>query len=282
MDKLLQWSIAQQSGDKEAMAKVGQPDPKMLQQLFGGPDEPALMKQAIIVATNPESEAESKEVALENFEMLVENLDNANNIENLKLWPSIVELLLSDSLNIQVLAAGIIGTAVQNNPPSQEAFVKQQNGIAKLIELATNSPTELALKCTFALACVLRNCSDAFEQFEKHDGWKVLKGGASDTKTVLRQLSVASAILSTGLTEDKTKHFQQDGLVAKLTSTLTPETDIGVIDKTLHLIASLHRLDYKFSASVRADLAKHLQAIELLKNELSHDDYVAATEVTKA
>ncbi|KAK7680728.1 hsp70 nucleotide exchange factor fes1 [Cerrena zonata] len=127
MEKLLQWSIAQQTGDKESAEKIGQPDPKLLEQLFGGggPDEPALMKQSIMVVENPEATLENKQIAFDNFEMLIENLDNANNIENLKLWTSIINQLspeVDDSLKIY--AASIIGTAVQNNPNSQEDFLK--------------------------------------------------------------------------------------------------------------------------------------------------------------
>ena len=97
MDKLLQWSIAQQSGDQEAIEKIGKPDPKMLEQLFGGPDEPALMKQAIMVIDNEEATLENREIAFDNFEMLIENMDNANNIENIKLWQSVIDKMSAET-----------------------------------------------------------------------------------------------------------------------------------------------------------------------------------------
>lgn len=43
---------------------------------------------------NPEVDLETKLVAFDNFEMLIENLDNANNIENLKLWEPLLDVLV--------------------------------------------------------------------------------------------------------------------------------------------------------------------------------------------
>merc|ERR1712098_237458 len=109
------------------MEKIGKPDEKALAQLFGtgGPDEPTLMKQSIQVVENPEADLEAKEVALENFEMLIENLDNANNIENMKMWPSIIKLLNDDQPEpLRILATSIIAIAVQNNPKCQDDFLK--------------------------------------------------------------------------------------------------------------------------------------------------------------
>lgn len=93
MEKLLHWTIAQQAGDKDALEKIGEPDPKALNQLFGGPDEATLMRESIKVVQTPDVSQEDKEIALENFEMLIENLDNANNIGNLKLWEPLNQIL---------------------------------------------------------------------------------------------------------------------------------------------------------------------------------------------
>lgn len=280
MDKLLQWSIAQQSGDKEAMAKIGQPDPKMLLQLFGAPDEPALMKQAIVVASNPEATEEDKEVALENFEMLIENLDNANNIENLQLWPAVIAQLLSSSSTRQVLAASIIGIATQNNPPSQEAFIKHEGGLQKLIELASaDVPKELVMKSVFALACVLRHCPAACELFATLDGWKSLAlTSHTDHKLLMRKLSLISAVISTGL-EPWLEHFHSDKIVEKLIATLSPTSHVGCMDKTLNILAQLHSMGFKFSQSEVSQLDASLKQLEPLKDELSHEDLAAAKQV---
>lgn len=284
MDKLLQWSIAQQSGDKEAMARIGQPDPKMLEQLFGAPDEPALMKQAITVLNNPEATDDDKLVAFENFEMLIENLDNANNIENMKLWPSIISQLLSENTDFQVMAASIVGIATQNNPTSQEAFLKKENGLLKLIALASDEklPKELVMKCLFAMASLIRNYNEATEEFVKLDGLKavLLSASQGDHKLLLRKLSLVSAVLSTGLDETKTAHFHQDQLVQQLIAVLTKDGHVGCIDKALNILTQLSQLKFAFSSSEISLLAANLDSIEHMRDELSHDDFDAARQVT--
>ena len=123
--------------DKAALEKIGEPDQKALNQLFGGPDEATLMKESIKVVESTDVSLEDKEIALENFEMLIENLDNANNIGNLKLWNPLIDILAKEDtpVELKVLICGIIGTAVQNNPKSQEDF-NETEGLSELIELA--------------------------------------------------------------------------------------------------------------------------------------------------
>lgn len=192
MDKLLHWAIANQSGDEEAKQLAGQPDPKLLLKLFG-PDEPGLMRHAMAVAANPETTAENRLVALENYEMLIENLDNANNIENLRHWPHIIGLLESENAAI---AALIIGIATQNNPPLQEAFLKH-NGVQPLAKLTDSEDKAVKLKAYFALSSLLRNNEAGVKEYLKHGNVTF----SDDPKVLLRQLSLVSALASTGYTD---------------------------------------------------------------------------------
>lgn len=283
MEKLLQWSIAQQTGDKEAMAKIGQPDPEMLKQLFGGPDEPSLMNQAMIVACNPEATLDAREVALENFEMLIENLDNANNIGNMKLWPHVISQLLTEYVSLQVLGASIVAIATQNNPTSQEAFLQADGGFAKLIELAAveQTPKELRMKAFFALASVVRNYQDAADKFVELGGFAAIKllATTDDQKLLLRKLSLVSALLSTGLDSVKTEHFHSDKLVENLIHFLQSDGHVGCIDKTLNILSQLHQLNFVFTAAEISQLAVSLNSVELLKEEISTDDLAAAKKL---
>ncbi|QFZ28456.1 putative hsp70 nucleotide exchange factor [Clavispora lusitaniae] len=283
MDKLLQWSIAQQSGDKEAMERIGQPDPEMLKQLFGGPDEPTLMKQAIEVVNNPEATQEAKEVALENFEMLIENMDNANNIENMKLWPSVIAQLQADAVSLRVLSASIVAIATQNNPASQEAFFKADNGFSQLIELASadSTPKDLRMKCLFALSSTVRNYKIAADRFVELGGFKALQLHPSndDQKMSLRKLSLLSALLSTGLDNVKTEHFQSERLVENLIDFISVDGHIGCIDKTLNILSQLHAMKFPFTESEITQLASKLDAIDHMKDQLSYDDFETAKKV---
>lgn len=284
MEKLLQWSIAQQTGDKDVQDKIGQPDAKMLLQLFGGPDEPTLMKQSMMVVANPEAADEDKEVALENFEMLIENLDNANNIENMKLWPAVIDQLYSENQTFQVLAASIVAIATQNNPSSQDAFVKQERGLGKLIELAStpSTPKELHWKSTFALASVIRNNEAATSKFIELKGLDCLslEHSLKDHKSLLRKLSLVSAVLSTGSGAQRSDQIRSLDLVQNLIEILNPESQNSCIDKALNIIAQLKEHDFKFTDSEIAQLKQQVGAIQPLADSLSQDDLKMVGQIT--
>lgn len=282
MDKLLQWSIAQQSGDKEAMERIGAPDPKMLEQLFGGPDEPALMKQAIMVIDNEEATLENKEIAFDNFEMLIENMDNANNIENIKLWPSVIKKLDEDAPNsLRVYAASCVGIAVQNNPKSQEDFLKY-DGLDKLIKICTeeNATNELRLKALFAISSLIRNFEAGYTKFDESNGWDTVKFDEhQDHKVKLRILSLVSAILSTPLDKKKEEHVHKEKLVANIISLLKKDGHVGCIDKALNIISQLSSLKFSFTSNEIADIAQGLEEIEQVKDRISEDDYNSVKQV---
>lgn len=282
MDKLLQWSIAQQSGDQEAIEKIGKPDPKMLEQLFGGPDEPALMKQAIMVIDNEEATLENREIAFDNFEMLIENMDNANNIENIKLWQSVIDKMSAETpTSLRVYAASCAGIAVQNNPKSQEDFLKY-DGLALLISICNEEdvPTELRLKALFAISSLIRNFEVGYAKFDELDGWSVVKfNDNEDHKVKLRILSLVSAILSTPLDKKKEEHVHREKLVANIISILKKDGHIGCIDKALNIISQLASSEFEFSSSEIGDIAQGLEEIEKLKDSISEDDYNSVKQV---
>lgn len=213
MEKLLQWSIANSKGEEEAMKTLGQPDPKALADLFGmgGPDEPTLMKQAMIILDNPEATVENKLIALENFEMLIENLDNANNIQNLNLWPTLIKNI--DNENFSELICSIIGTANQNNDTSQQHFNKIENGFQKLIKLASesNDNNSSRMKALYALSNAIRHNPDGYHLFKNLGGWKIvkeIKDNQSDyaNDNVRRRLkSLLTSILSIKSVNDEVK-----------------------------------------------------------------------------
>lgn len=275
MEKLLAWSIANESGDKEAMEKIGKPDEKALAQLFGtgGPDEPTLMKQSIQVVENPEADLEAKEVALENFEMLIENLDNANNIENMKMWPSIIKLLNDDQPEpLRILATSIIAIAVQNNPKCQDDFLKHSEGVSKLIAYGADSNTKLVLKykLLFAVSSLIRNHPDSFKFFSKLDGWKLLSLSKEekDDKLIMRTLSLISSIL----TNEKLFKFEIEPKIHSLhlINELVGKTsgdNINVIEKFLQIIVHLIDLNYKFDEEEISQISGFLSSSSQFKSD---------------
>ncbi|KAI5956785.1 FES1 [Candida jiufengensis] len=283
MDKLLAWSILQQSGDKEGLKKLGEPDQDALNKLFGGPDEATLMKESIQVATNPKVEEKDKVIALENFEMLIENLDNANNIGNLGLWPELVKLLNSDVPDdLRIIVSGIIGTAVQNNPKSQEDFDKTNGGLESLIKIAESPKNQpLQLKSLYAISSYIRNYKPGFQEFEKLKGWNLIKLDSKDQKVDLRILSLISSILSNGLDDNLEKQFKDIKLIHYLASVLNLDSNTNLVDKSLNIISELHRLKYEFSLEETYEVDRGIQVVEGLSDKLNIDDLNGAKEATK-
>jgi len=121
------------------------------------------MKEAMAAILDPEVDLENKEIAFDNFELMVEQLDNANNIENLALWPPLISLLESPEQRLRFMAAWCCGTAVQNNLKSQEAFLSH-GGVEKLVGVVLGDPAEdVRKKACYALSSAVRNMQVALQ-----------------------------------------------------------------------------------------------------------------------
>lgn len=95
-------------------------DQEALARLLGGPSDADRMREAMAAIESPNVDLDNKLIAFDNFEQLIENLDNANNMENMGLWPHLIEQLENPESELQRMAAWCVGTAVQNNVRSQE------------------------------------------------------------------------------------------------------------------------------------------------------------------
>lgn len=93
---------------------------EMLDLIMGKPDS-VTMKEKMDIATNLSVEVEERVDALDDFEMLIELIDNANNMAVLKLWPPLISLFDDKSDEVVRHALWIAGTAVQNNLKGQAA-----------------------------------------------------------------------------------------------------------------------------------------------------------------
>lgn len=153
-------------------------DPNVLNALFGGPSEADLMKAAIEVITSPPEEnipLEEKLTAFDNFEQLVESLDNANNLEPLSLWSPLLSMLAHEEAELRKMAAWSVGTAVQNNVKTQERLLAMGNaGLPVLVKMAVDEEEQETVrrKAVYALSSAVRNYQPALdkvlEELAKH------------------------------------------------------------------------------------------------------------------
>lgn len=148
--------------------------------LMGGPSEADLMRAAMEMVTSedPDITLDAKMIAFDNFEQLVESLDNANNISALSLWTPLLGQLSSPEPDLRRMAAWCIGTAVQNNLPSQERLLAM-GGVAMLVDVATKQgeEREVRRKAVYALSSACRNyqpamdaCTDALARQGREQG----------------------------------------------------------------------------------------------------------------
>lgn len=169
LNELLKWGI-QNSESSMNDATAAPPStnltPEILSALMGGPSDADLMKAAIevISSSDPEISLDDKLVAFDNFEQLIENLDNANNIASLSLWTPLVEQLSNEEPSLRKMAAWCIGTAVQNNIKTQERLLAV-GGLRRLVELALSAgePTDVRRKAVYALSSAGRNYQPAMD-----------------------------------------------------------------------------------------------------------------------
>ncbi|CCD22935.1 Hsp70 nucleotide exchange factor FES1 NDAI_0A07810 [Naumovozyma dairenensis CBS 421] len=291
MEKLLHWSIANSQNDEEAKQKAGTPDPRLLQQLFGGagssgPDDPTLMKQSIEVLMNPDVDVDTKLVAIDNFEMLIENLDNANNIENMKLWDPILKILDFEDLELRAAALSIIGTAVQNNVNSQNNFSKYDGSLNKVIALVNdkNQNLNVRIKALYALSNLVRNNKEIATEFEKLNGLDIispiLKDESAKTKLKMRAIALLTAFLtSVDINDDLISLLRKDGILETTINCLNTEIDLNLIDRVLNLLAQLIAAGIKFNEDELENLRTGFEKIESLKDRLNEDDYLVVKYV---
>jgi len=122
MDSLLRWSVENSTprGADDPPPARRDIDPGVIDYILGKSDA-VLMKEALEVALDENRDEGARVQALDDLEMLVEQIDNANNLEKLKMRDPLQSLLTSQnsSDDIKVQTLWIIGTAVQNNPAAQ-------------------------------------------------------------------------------------------------------------------------------------------------------------------
>jgi hypothetical protein len=172
LNELLKWSIEQSDAtknDPNAPPPKTQLTPELLASLMGGPSDADLMRASMEIITSDNAEEVSlddKLVAFDNFEQLIENLDNANNIANLSLWTPLLEQLKHEEREMRKMAAWCVGTAVQNNEKTQERLLAV-GGVPMLVDLATkeDEPINVRRKAVYALSSAVRNYQPAMDLF---------------------------------------------------------------------------------------------------------------------
>ncbi|KAI4598919.1 hsp70 nucleotide exchange factor fes1 [Pestalotiopsis sp. 9143b] len=208
LNDLLKWSInasTQKEDNTTDAAPVRSPNADAIAALLGGPSDADLMVAAMqcAVSADPEVTLESKLTALDNMEQLIESLDNANLLSKLGLWSPLLGLLAHAEADVRRMAAWVVGTAVQNNEPSQERLVAL-GGVEKIVAMVlgerlaqdgseTAAPAEpekkdVRRKAVYALSSACRNYQPAMDvvsrELAKREGKEADKVDAKNMDAV--------------------------------------------------------------------------------------------------
>ncbi|EPY53572.1 hsp70-like protein [Schizosaccharomyces cryophilus OY26] len=131
-------------------------DTSVLDHIFGSnpADE---MRHAMDGIEDESVPLDQKEIAFDNLEMLVEQIDNANNLKPLQMWPRLLKQLDSPEPSLRKLTAWVIATAVQNNPRSQNDLI-ENDGLTKLFaSLDKEDSDEAKNKILYAITSELKH-----------------------------------------------------------------------------------------------------------------------------
>ncbi|KAF9316326.1 hsp70 nucleotide exchange factor fes1 [Podila horticola] len=179
LNELLKWSIINQATESEDASTPTEPrkpmeklDPGLIDAILGK-SEGQLMLDALQVIKHPQATNDEKDLAWEDFEMLIQQIDNACNMENMKMWPPILEELKNPNPKFREQAAWVCGTATQNNPKAQAAFMNEK-GLNAVIELLSDSETYVRAKALYAISGAVKNFEPALQEFKALDGYKTL------------------------------------------------------------------------------------------------------------
>ncbi|KAF3050676.1 hsp70 nucleotide exchange factor fes1 [Didymella keratinophila] len=170
LNTLLKWGVENSNVSEGAEAPKTTLTPEALAALFGGnqKSDAQMMKDNMEVIKRDDCDLEDRITAFDNFEQLIENLDNANNLEALNLWIPLIEQLENKEAELRRFAAWCIGTAVQNNIKTQEKLLVL-GAIPTLVRIATgNDETKVKKKAVTALSSSVRNFQPALDEAVSH------------------------------------------------------------------------------------------------------------------
>ena len=169
--------------------------------------------------------------AFDNLELLVEQIDNASNLDVLKLWPPLLSMLSSPEAELRRYAAWVTGTAVQNNPKAQ-GHLLQYKGVKKLVE-KLDDVYSVRTKVLYALGCQLNQSPAAVRQFTELGGWKKLRACIDKVDEGTECQRRIAFFVSNYLAEEgaQTTGMEENGFLQGFVDILETETDPDLVEK---------------------------------------------------
>ncbi|KAI8325200.1 Fes1-domain-containing protein, partial [Martensiomyces pterosporus] len=193
MDALLKWAILngatinEDAPNKDTSEASRQKlDPAVIDAILGKPAS-VQMAECMDAVEHSETPLEGREIALDDLEMLVENIDNASNLEPLGLWPRVLKLYADPEPSVRTGALWVSGTAVQHNPAAQKAFSSHNGLAAALSVLEEDRDMSTKTKALYCVSSFVRSNVQGLTELVGNDGFSVLLKAIRDGSNALRQ-----------------------------------------------------------------------------------------------
>ncbi|CAG8487678.1 8425_t:CDS:10 [Paraglomus occultum] len=247
MEQLLEWGVTHSDPSNPAQ-NDGQErnfDSGIIDAILGRSDAVEI-RNAVDCISDPNESLANKEIAFDNLEMLVEQIDNAIDIDNMNLWPKILSFFDFKEKSLRLYAAWVCGTAVQNNPRAQKAFV-DKGGLKRLLDVlkSPEEDAEVRSKALYAVSGTIKHYPPGLAQFEKEGGYEILLN-VLNTSNDLSILRKAAFLFNTLLVQDPkmvATRIEEKGLARQLIHLLKvygPQ-DEDLADKILQTVIAIFR-----------------------------------------
>ncbi|KAF0440410.1 armadillo-type protein [Gigaspora margarita] len=271
MEKLLKWSTENSDPSNVPQQPTTQEkselDPEVIDLILGKSDA-VQMREAVEAVSNPETNLDDKKIALDNLEMLVEQIDNANDIENMNLWPQILSFLSLPEASLRTQVIWVCGTAVQNNPKAQKAFF-EKGGLTLILNIIKDADEDMEVKskALYALSGAIKHYPPGLAQFEKDEGYDVLLK-LLETSNDIQSLRKIIFLFNTLLMQDPdtvAMRIKERGFAKKMINILDEygEKDEDLADKVLRtLLAELRHSSHSFAEDEINELRKRLPELK--------------------
>ncbi|CAA7262074.1 unnamed protein product [Cyclocybe aegerita] len=200
MQSILRWSL-ENSTPLDSAARSQPPegrntiDPEVIDMILGKPDA-VKMKESMAIAVDPSKLEDERIAALDDLEMLIEHIDNANDLQKLGLWEPLQSLLTAESSTpkIRTQALWAIGTAVQNNPSAQDVYLSYDPlpVLLSFLDPSSSSGAAGRAKAIYTLSGLLKHHAPAVASLGKPEvnGWPRLRDALQDPSISVRRKAV--------------------------------------------------------------------------------------------
>eukprot|EP00164_Ancoracysta_twista_P000516 GFYU01000690.1.p1 GENE.GFYU01000690.1~~GFYU01000690.1.p1 ORF type:complete len:317 (+),score=92.97 GFYU01000690.1:63-1013(+) len=222
-------------------------------------DEAKEMQQnieKIRTSNNPEE----IEQYLEDLQYYVESGDHASNLPSMGGVQLCLDLMDHEDVGVRANAAWVLATAVQHNPPVQDAVLSAGGLTRFLTLLEKDKEAEVRQKALYAVSATVRDHEEALKQFESAHGYEIVsKVFVTNTRSVGITRKAVWLVYSLLRKSENAIAGVRDSGCLNAISNLLGGDDIDTLEKVLEIISILNQDTESASVLSSMDIRKDVQ-----------------------